>query len=573
MILQALTEYYNRKEESSPGEIAPFGFERKPIEVIVEINGHGEMVQLIVRDKKHEEIEELVPISVKRSSNILPNLLWDTVEYALGITRKQNERDQKKCKRVSRQHSAFVQKIEAFPTDDEAIRALRVFLNEFNPENKRIDAGREFLSTNPYVSFRFQGDSFLICQRPEIRGLILDQANSSGEKTRCLVTGEIASIARLHHKIKGVKDAHTSGASIVSFNRSAFDSYGKEKGLNSPIGEKASFEYATALNQLLRKDSEQCIHIAGTSTVFWSEKQTQLETDFGLIFGATTKTIDDDPDKYTHSIKSIFSSVKKGRYVGEDDGQLFYVLGLAPNNSRISIRYWQVATLAEISIRIKEHFEHFDMVRSSHEKTPFLPLNRILANIAANGELKNIPPKIAGEFVRSIFVGEPYPYTILVETVRRCKVERKVNYPRAATIKACLNRRLNEEDLKMSLDINNSNVAYRLGRLFALLEKIQEEANPNLNATIRDRYYGAASSNPVSVIATLLKLKNHHLVKLSVGRRVNFEKLLGEVMDKIPPDIPASLDLQDQGRFAVGYYHQRNDLFKSKINNDSGEKE
>ena len=174
--------------------------------------------------------------------------------------------------------------------------------------------------------------------------------------------------------------------------------------------------------------------------------------------------------------------------------------------------------------------------------------------------------------MRSILAGQPYPFTLLSAAVRRCKAERKVNYQRAALIKACINSCQSKEELKVALDIENTNPAYRLGRLFAVLEKIQEEASPKINATIKDRYYGAASSNPVSVFPTLLKLKNHHLSKLeSVGRKINLEKLIGEIMNEISPDLPASLNLQGQGRFAVGYYHQRRDLFTTKQTKEPGE--
>ncbi|MCL4491530.1 MAG: type I-C CRISPR-associated protein Cas8c/Csd1, partial [Nitrospirae bacterium] len=154
--------------------------------------------------------------------------------------------------------------------------------------------------------------------------------------------------------------------------------------------------------------------------------------------------------------------------------------------------------------------------------------------------------------------------------IRRIRAEQEVTYPRASLIKAVLVRKARykneKEEIAMGLDAGNTNAGYRLGRLFAVLEKIQEEASPGINATIRDRFYSSASSTPVTVFSHLLKLKNHHIAKLeNKGRAVNFEKLVGEIVDDIN-DFPAHLSLDDQGRFAVGYYHQRQDFFKKKDN-------
>jgi CRISPR-associated protein Csd1 len=249
------------------------------------------------------------------------------------------------------------------------------------------------------------------------------------------------------------------------------------------------------------------------------------------------------------------------------------VLGLAPNAARIAIRLWVVGTVAEISLRTKQYFDELAIAHTTKD-TPYLPLFRILVNIAVQSKSENIPPNLAGDVMRSILSGRPYPFTLLSAAVRRCRSEQHVKYPRAAIIKAYLNRYSQKEEITVSLDRNNSNAAYRLGRLFAVLEKIQEEANPGINATILDRYYGAASANPVSVFATLLKLKNHHLAKLdNPGRKTNFEKLLGEIFSELPADLPSNLSLQDQGRFAVGYYHQRQDFFTKRDSHDEGEQE
>ena len=567
MILQALNQYYDRKSTSSEGVLPSYGFEVKNIPVIIEIDIDGNFVQTIVRDEKHPDTNtnELVPCSVKRSVGIKSNLLWDNVEYVLGI----DTRD--KPERVAKQHQSFRDRIQSLDTSDASIRAIMCFLNKIDRESIQEDTATwETLEKNPNVSFRIAGEPCLICQKPELREILANTNHSHGKASYCLVTGEENQMERLHPAIKGVWGAQSSGGNIVSFNQDSFKSYGKEQGANAPVGEEASFAYTTTLNHLLRKGSEQRIQVGDASTIFWAEENHSFESDFGTIFGSTPKKVKDDPDAYTRAVKAVFDSVYQGRHEDDVSTNRFYVLGLSPNASRISIRFWQVATVAKISQRIKQHFDYLEITHAPHEMS-YLPLFLLLVNIASQRKSENIPPNLAGELMRSILAGQPYPFTLLSAAVRRCKAEREVNYQRAALIKACLNRNY-QENIKMALDIENTNPAYRLGRLFAVLEKTQEEANPGINATIKDRYYGAASSNPVSVFPTLLKLKNHHLSKLeSIGRKIYFEKLIGEIMSEILPDLPASLNLQDQGRFAVGYYHQRQDFFTPKQPKESGE--
>jgi len=265
--------------------------------------------------------------------------------------------------------------------------------------------------------------------------------------------------------------------------------------------------------------------------------------------------------------------VESGAYsFGDEKNRRFYVLGLAPNSARISVRIWQAEPLAVIAARIIDHFHDLAIVHGPKEPE-VLSLFRLLVAVAIQGKSENIPPNLAGEFMRSILQGLPYPYTLLQAALRRIKAEHNINYPRAALVKACLNRLTRtknpsiKEELKMALDENNSNIGYRLGRLFAVLEKIQAEANPGLNATIRDRFYGSASGTPVTVFGNLMRLKNHHLAKFdNVGRRIHFEKLIASIIAGIQAQtaFPAHLSLEDQGRFAVGYYHQVQNFYVKK---------
>ena len=564
MILQALTQYYERKSTSESGLLPQFGFENKSIPVVVEIDENGQEVQVLIRNSKDDDAQELVPATVKRTVGIAANLLWDSVEYCLGIDTRG------KPQRVAKQHEAFLERIEKLNSHDKGIEALKRYLHCLNAEKQSFYLEQyEDFKENPNVSFRLLGDPHLICQRPEVIEAIREELTPDSENTNlCLISGAREPIAKLHPAIKGVWGAQSSGANIVSFNLDAFNSYGKSQGYNSPVGERSSFSYTTALNHLLRKGSDQRIQVGDASTVFWSEKKASLEQEMGCIFGDVPDT--DDPDRRINAIKAVYDSVHRGRYQGPDADTKFYVLGLSPNASRIAIRFWHVATVGEISIHIKQYFNDLSMVHAQYEQE-YLPLFFLLTSISVQHKSKNIPPKLAGELMKSILSGTPYPYSFFAAAIRRNKSEQKVTYARAAIIKACLNRFQKQQEIQMALDRNNPNPAYRAGRLFAVLEKAQEEANPGLNTTIRERYYGAASSSPVTVFSTLLKLKNHHVAKLSSGEKVYFEKLIGEIMSELPSSFAANLNLEDQGRFAVGYYHQRQDFFTPRKISESGD--
>jgi CRISPR-associated protein Csd1 len=312
--------------------------------------------------------------------------------------------------------------------------------------------------------------------------------------------------------------------------------------------------------------------IGDTSTVFWSEKKTVFESDFSFFFSEPPK---DNPDDGVRKIKALFESVNSGAYCEDDDKTKFYVLGLAPNAARIAVRFWETGTIGQFASRIRQHFEDLSIVKPPKEPELY-SLWRLLVNIASQDKSENIQPNLAGDFTRAVLTGMPYPATLLQAALRRIQsdAEFRVKPVRAALIKAYLNRYYRmypnpkHKEVTMGLDCNQPSIGYQLGRLFASLEKIQEEANPGLNATIRERYYGAACASPVTVFANLMRLKNHHLAKMeNKGRVVNFERLLAEIVGRID-DFPAHLDLHEQGRFAIGYYHQRQDFFTKKPENN-----
>ena len=495
------------------------------------------------------------------------NLLWDNASFVLGIGKK----GRKKL-------ASFEKAVDDWfaPVSDPGIGAVLGYLREAadRPEFveellNRCDAqDRESLASGaPVVALQLHGDLVPICQRPAIRNAY-EQSRASrigASRGDCLVTGERdVPIAISHVVIKNVWKGKSSGAPLVSFNCRAFESYGKDEaqGLNAPVSESAAFAYTTALNHLLGRESRYRLQIGDSSTVIWAQRADDLEDALPLLFGETG----DDPGASIQAAKKLFGAVESGRLAGVDGENRFYVLGLAPNAARIAVRFWYAGPLRELAPRVLQHFEDLRITRPANAPE-HLSLFRLLIHCAVQRKADNIPPLLAGDIVRAVFAGEsaPYPRELLNAAVNRCRAEQDVPYPRAAVLKAWLNRnirvtRSSEKEFTPMLDPDNPSVAYRLGRLFAALEKIQEEAQPGINATIRERYYGAASTTPVAVFTTLLRLKNHHLAKLTAGRKTQFEKLLGEVLSGVN-GFPAHLNLPDQGRFALGYYHQRQAFF------------
>jgi CRISPR-associated protein Csd1 len=602
MILQALNEYYQRKTRMPDSDLAPPGFEHKAIPFLVVLTKEGEFVGLDdTREgegKKKIAKSYQVPKRATKSVNVIANLLWGNSEYIFGVAdpkkladklanAKTEKRKEQILQRLQEQRLAFLAAIrDSFAGfEDVGIQATQTFLEQGDYE--KILAHplcQEILESGANLTFRLEGDPYPVCEREAVTKKLSSKDQDTDTKTGlCLVSGDMDEIERLHPSIQGVQGAQPSGAKLVSFQKgSGYDSYGKEQGANAPVGRKAAFAYTTALNHLLAKGSKQRIQISDASTVFWAATPGHpMEELFPGFFSEPSK---DNPDLGTGAVAVLLNAPKTGAGSFEDDDTRFYVLGLAaPSLSRLTVRFWHIKTVGELAINIRQHFKDIETVSDGREYV--LTINALLAATAmetkydsakANlvywrGKYYDVKPNLGGEVMRSVIENLPYPQTLLSGAIRRIRAEQEITYPRAAIIKACINRYSGREELKVSLDENNTNTAYRLGRLFAVLERIQERASPNLNATIRDRYYGAASSTPVTVFSTLLKLKNHHLAKLdNKGEAVNYEKLLGQIMDGIA-DFPAHLDLQNQGRFAIGYYHQRQAFFTKSESTNKGE--
>jgi CRISPR-associated protein Csd1 len=574
MILKALADYYQRLADDPNTEIAPPGFERKPIEFLIVINEAGQFVNLRdIREgtgKKRKGRISLVPKGIKKTSGIAANLLWDTAPYVLAKALPEKGKDlEALSERAIKQNKAFVDKIEQTfeGCSDIGIQAVLCFFKsgDFNPVfNHAVWSDIEESGGN--ISFSLSGDTQFICQRSKVVSAILENAKPDGKTQTCVVSGKDDVPAELHTSIKGVWGAQSSGANIVSFNLDAFRSFGKKQGNNAPVGQRTEFAYTTALNHLLASEKQR-MQVGDASTVFWAKTPCDFESDF-LDYLAPKKG--EEAVDYS-KIKGLLSAVKTGIPAEEADLP-FYVLGLAPNAARIAIRFWYDGNVKEIKERVADHFKDLEMVRAPHDPE-FLSLFQLLVSTATERKADNIPPNLGGDVARAVLTGTAYPRTLFANAIRRCKAEQTVGFTRASIIKGFLARNVRisgskNKEVSMALDKTYENIGYVLGRLFAVLERIQEQAQgKGLNKTIRDTYFGAATSSPLVTFNRLNQLGIHHLAKLrnSGKSTVWLEKLLGEVNGLMPAQgIPPILSLEDQGRFSIGYYHQHQDFFTKK---------
>lgn len=597
MIINALYQHYECLLDDENSGISPPGYSKAKVAYAIVLSKEGDLLSLIdLRvDKGKKRISRSLDVPeqvIRPGTGVKANFLCDNCTYVLGLKQK-NKKD--KEERIKQAFEAFVKLHEDIlgGVNDEGAAAVLNFLRNWDMANagnhSKIAEVIEGLSEGGNLVFRLEGAEGYIHERPAVMNAwdYHCSGQDSGVSGQCLVTGKKSSIARLHPSIKGVVGAQSSGASLVSFNLDAFTSYGKSQSYNAPIGENAAFGYTTALNYLLSSEKHR-IRIGDTTTVFWAERSAGgLEEDLlGALFYPVredSKKESDDQRQVTRDpqtvqlLNDIFTKIRAGEPVSEglagvDPNVNFYILGLAPNASRLSVRFWHVDRYGKFLDKISQHYIDLAIVKSFENEPEFISIGMILRETAPLADAKRIPPLLGGVLMRAILTGMPYPQALYNSIFSRIRADQKVNYVRAAIIKACLARnkryynRESEVHFTMALNEQNSNVAYRLGRLFALLEKAQEDANPGLNATIKDRYFGAASASPGSVFPILLRLAQHHITKAEYGRIT--DKRIEEVMSGID-SFPSHLNLEEQGLFVLGYYHQRQSLFK-KIEKKEG---
>jgi CRISPR-associated protein Csd1 len=557
MILQALNNYYERLKDSADVDIPSLGFSSQKIHFALMLNREGNLLQVLdLRETQGKRLlpkQLTVPEAVLRAVNIAANFMWDNTGYVLGADNKgKPERSLRTFETFKKLHHDIGEDV-----DDEGMVAVLRFLDSWNPANAQEFEYWKDMVGGANLVFQLDGEFGYIHDRPKIKDVWLKHysENRSEIVATCLVSGEKAPIARLHPKIKGVRGSQSMGAAIVSFNLDAFISYGKEQSFNAPVGEEITFNYTTALNHLLRFDSRQKIQIGDAATVFWTERKSPLEGFMGLILSPQ----DDSGD--IKEIRDYLSAIREGKKLPKEIGDTdmkFYIMGLSPNASRLSIRFWHVSTVKDISTKIGQHFRDLSIIKNYNSDPEFPGIWQLLKETAVLRKSENISPVLSGSIMRSIMTGAAYPQSLMTATIGRIRADQQINYLRVAMIKACLVRkyRINQisKEVTMALDKESTNVAYRLGRLFAVLEKAQRDAIPGANTTIKDSFYGSASATPRTVFPRLLRLAQHHIQKAEYGR--NTDKMIEEIMQDIQM-FPAHLSLDDQGLFAIGYYHQR----------------
>lgn len=578
MILKALYDYYNR----SSNDIAPMDMAYINFYYSIVIDEKGNFIRLEPLGNK-DGLPLLTFRPEERTSAPVPHCLGDNATYILGLKEVKDKENFDFSKELNANKKNFVsfkedvmKLYQALP-NNKYVKAIQSFYSHFSLNtilNIRQDPHWKdfckYLGKN--ITFSINGiQGYAACDSEVIQEKKKGKNNNNKEMI-CLITGG---------KEKPVNTTYSSfiigsksNAKLVAFQiSSGYDSYGKKMGLNAPISEEAEFKYTTALLKLLSKGSHNIFMIGTRTFVFWasskSEAASQAEDSlFELLGYSEEEQQQDDPNAKIEQVRKVFSSIYSGSLKTSLEDR-FYILGLAPNIARIAVVYWSESSLKDFAEKILQHFEDMEVVDTRKDKRPYMGIKDILSAVTLNGKQSDVTPNLPESIVQSIFQGTSYPYTLLSACIRRIRAEsadkNAIRIGRIAIIKAYLNRiNDNNKKIEIMLDKSNNNPGYLCGRLFAVLDKIQEDAN-GINS-IRERYMNAASATPSSVFATILNLSSHHLEKLaSEGKKVFYEKLKQEIIDKIPANgFPVHLNLQDQGRFFIGYYHQRQDFFTKK---------
>ena len=564
MILKALYDYYNRCDN-----LPAKGMEEKEIGFLIVLSPDGHFLRFEdCRTEKDHARVYLVKKHVGRSSAAVANYLYDNSAYVLGYSEKSNGKEQL-------YFDTFKAKVESiselFP-DNKDLYAIRSFYNNSREtilDMISLDVLWEDIKKNlskkySTFSFRIEGDLKIVAEKKEILQLE-DCDDETKADNLCLVSGKHG--PSVDTTTATMIAGSQATAKLVAFQvNSGYDSYGKSKCGNAPISEEAEFAYTTALNSMLQKGSRNKFMLGSRTFVFWASNNNEasmVAEDSVFDFLVFSEEANDDPNAKVTKVRRVFESIYSGIMKTELDDK-FYILGLAPNSARIAVIYWSETTLKDFAEKILCHFNDMEIHDTRKDKKPYMGIREIISSVTLGGKMSDATPNLPEAVVKSIFQGLPYPQTLYSACIRRIRAEQKLTITRAAIIKAYLNRQSNNnKKIDIMLDKDNNNQGYLCGRLFAVLDKIQEDAN-NISS-IRERYMNSASATPSAVFATILNLSVHHSEKLDGGRKIYFEKLKREILDKVSADgFPTHLDLQDQGRFFVGYYHQRQDFFTSK---------
>lgn len=592
MILQSLVQYYEALEQR--GEITRPGWCMAKVSFALSISAEGDLSGVIPlkyeapRGKKTVLTPQSlkVPQMVSRSSGISANFLCDNSSYMLGIDNKGKPKRSVECFQCAKEkHLNILEKARST-----AARAVKCFFQKWEPE-KALNhplLAEELEEIMSGANFVFYVDGVYAHEDEAVKTAWEEVCGQSADGKRgiCLVTGRKEEIARIHGTIKGVQDAQSSGAALVSFNAPAFESYGKEQSYNAPVGTYASYAYTTALNHLIADKNHRTV-IGDTTVVYWSENG---EEAYQNVFSAISEPVADNQE----IVRGVFENLRAGRSVVAKDvvsglsmDQKFCILGLAPNAARLAVRFFYQDSFGNILKNIKAHYDRMEIVRPEADKMEYMGIWRTLQETANKKSRDKKPPSnMSGAVYRSVISGSPYPAALYQAVMGRIRAEQddsdnriyKITRGRAAIIKAFLLRNGNKykEELTMALNAESKNTAYTLGREFAILEAIQEDANPGINATIKDRYFNSACATPAVIFPILFKLKNSHIRKLnSPAKQVYYEKQLAELQGKLTVEdgqaaaCPRRLSLEEQGMFILGYYHQIQKRYEKKNKEES----
>ncbi|MEA3362482.1 MAG: type I-C CRISPR-associated protein Cas8c/Csd1 [Thermodesulfobacteriota bacterium] len=580
MILHALNNYYQRMMADADADMPAFGTSIENVSFALVLGEDGSLRDIEdlreVNGNKMRPRKMPVPAAVTRTSGVKANFLWDKAAYifgadADGATEKNSER-----------FDAFNELLLAVgrDVDDGGFLSVRKFLQQWNCEQTEEIVGQYQQwedVCNANLVFRLDGTPGFIHDRLPLQREWLNyvQENSDAPLGQCLITGETeAPLARVHTPIKGVRGGQTSGGYIVSFNASAFVSYKQDK---ASVAEASAFAYTTALNSLLSGDSRQKLIISDTTYAFWAKRPTPAESFLADMFDLPDEkdeeAAEQDDQKTAVNIRGLLKAIRDGRKPTDfmpnlDEDVQFYILGLAPNAARLSIRFWQESSLGDLLEKIGNHYRQLNIDKQFDREPDFPPLWRLLCQTATLGKAENISPVLAGGMARAMLTDCRYPQNLLAVVLDRIRAEHNVTYFRAALLKAYLLRNTTMEEVPVSFDPDRTDLPYLLGRLFAVLEKSQEEAIPGANATIKDRYLAAASATPGLVFHMLLKNSANHIAKLRKnqekrGRAIYLDRMIQDIIAGFS-DYPKTQNAEEQGLFMIGYYHQRKDFYTKK---------
>ena len=574
MILQALVSYYETL--AARGELPQPGWAPVKVSYVLNLDDQGDITTVVcikeevTRGKKKTLVPQTIqlPAPVKRTVGVTANFLCDNSSYILGADKKGKPKRSLECFQACKTlHETLLVSVE-----EPAARALLSFFEHWQPEKLTehpafAHQDMEDVLASANLIFRYRGR--YLHEIPAIRQAWQDYYNNSKDSQQfpCLVTGQMAPVAQLHPSIKGIYGAQSSGASLVSFNAPAFCSYDREQGLNAPTSQYAAFAYGAALNHLI---ATQNTRVGDVTLLFWAESGEDAYADALKQF-----SFEDEDDKYKEKdLKGLMDSLAEGADVEWDGTRIdpnmtFYILGISPNAARLSVRFFLRNSFGQFIRNVKAHYDRLEIVRPSFDPFDNIPVWRMLKEtVNPNSREKKPAADMAGDTLRAILTNTLYPATLLNGVTLRIRADREMNRTRAAILKAYYLKNRNpfvpEEVLTVSLNQDSNHEAYVLGRLFSVLEAIQSDANPGINATIRDKYFSSASATPGVVFPTLVNLAQKHLRKLDEGKKIFYDKQLMELMSKLGETYPNRMNLPQQGAFQLGYYHQTQYRFTKK---------